>query len=136
MLRETTAGGLDPIGYSATFPNTPQSCCTSILKGPFNQGDRTISGHFPGSYQVEASTRKNSVTWIRTRRGRQIAYQRQAHLAKTASVSKNSDNDIKAPPTRRKGKNGSSSDLIGHKVVSAKIIVPTWKRTIHLAARN
>jgi RNA polymerase sigma factor (sigma-70 family) len=58
------------------------------LKGSFKQGDRTMPGHFAGDYEVEALTCENSVTCVRSTRGRQIVYPRRACVGKTASVSK------------------------------------------------
>src|SRR5258708_39319494 len=88
MLREAAAGGADPIRHPATSYGTSQSCRTSTLTGSFKQGDRIMSGHFAGGYEVEALTCENSVTCVRTTRGRQIAYPCRACVGKTASVSK------------------------------------------------
>jgi RNA polymerase sigma factor (sigma-70 family) len=51
--------------------------------------------------------------------------------AKQPAFPKNSDTDINASPTRRKSKNGSSSDPIAHSLVSVKVMSPIWKKTIH-----
>jgi RNA polymerase sigma factor (sigma-70 family) len=45
---------------------------------------------------------------------------------------KNSENDIKASPTRRKSRNHRSPDLIEHNFVPVKVMGPRSKETIHL----
>src|ERR1700722_4715854 len=87
ILREAAAGGPYPIGHYATSPGTSQSRRTSMLKGSFKQGDRTVPGHFVDGYQVEALTRENSIACICTTRGRQTALQRRAGVNTTAYVS-------------------------------------------------
>jgi RNA polymerase sigma-70 factor, ECF subfamily len=52
---------------------------------------------------------------------------------KQTTFPKSSDGDIKASPTRRQSKNGSSSDLIEHNLDSVKVMTSMWNKTIHLS---